>query len=42
MLAEFSAPERTIIIITHYFEILESIPVDQVVVMHDGIITKRG
>lgn len=42
MLAEFASPERSIIIITHYFEILESIAVDQVVVMRDGVITKRG
>lgn len=42
MLSEFSSPERSIIIITHYFEILESIPVDQVVVIQDGIITRRG
>lgn len=42
MLAEFSGPERSIIIITHYFEILESISVSQVVVMRDGVIVKRG
>lgn len=42
MLAEFASPERSIIIITHYFEILESIQVDQVVVMNKGIITRRG
>ena len=42
MLSECANPDRSIIIITHYFEILESIPVDQVVVMRDGIIEQRG
>lgn len=42
MLADFAWPERSIIIITHYFEILESFPVDQVVVMDNGLITIRG
>jgi len=42
MLSEFASPERSIIIITHYFEILDSIPVDQVVVMNRGIIARRG
>ncbi len=42
MLAECASPERSIIIITHYFEILESIPVDQVIVMRDGVIERSG
>lgn len=42
MLAESASPERSIVIITHYFEILESIPVDQVIVMRDGIIERTG
>ena len=42
MLADFSGPERSITVITHYFEILESIPVDQVIVMRDGIIERSG
>lgn len=42
MLAECASPERSIIIITHYFEILESIPVDQVIVMRDGLIERSG
>ncbi len=42
MLAECSGPETSIIIITHYFEILESFQVDQVVVMNKGIIKRRG
>ena len=42
MLAECSGPETSIIIITHYFEILESFAVDQVVVMRDWIIIKQG
>lgn len=42
MLSECSGPETSIIIITHYFEILESFSVDQVVVMDNGVITRRG
>ncbi len=42
MLAECSGPDTTIIIITHYFEILESFQVNQVVVMDKGVITRRG
>jgi Fe-S cluster assembly ATP-binding protein len=42
MLSECASPERSIIIITHYFEILESIPVDQVIVMRDGVIERYG
>lgn len=41
MLTEFAGPERSIIIITHYFEILESFSVDQVIVMESGIISRR-
>ncbi|MBP6921230.1 Fe-S cluster assembly ATPase SufC [Candidatus Gracilibacteria bacterium] len=42
MLSESSGPDTSIIIITHYFEILESFQVDQVVVMDNGVITRRG
>jgi Fe-S cluster assembly ATP-binding protein len=42
MLAESSGPNTSIIIITHYFEILESFQVDQVVVMDKGLIVRRG
>ncbi len=42
MLADFSGPDRSIIVITHYFDILESIRVDQVIVMRDGIIERSG
>lgn len=42
MLAECSGPDTSIIIITHYFEILESFQVDQVVVMDKGVISRRG
>lgn len=42
MLSECSGPDTSIIIITHYFEILESFQVDQVVVMDKGIIVRRG
>ncbi len=42
MLAEYSGPERSIIIITHYFEILEKMPIHQVILMQDGKIERRG
>lgn len=42
MLSECSGSDTSIIIITHYFEILESFIVDQVVVMDNGVITRRG
>lgn len=42
MVSEFAGPERSIIIITHYFEILDAIRVNEVVVMRDGTIVKRG
>lgn len=42
MLAESSSPDTSIIIITHYFEILESFSVNQVVVMDMGVIARRG
>ncbi len=42
MLSESSGSETSIIIITHYFEILESFHVDQVVVMDSGVIARRG
>ncbi len=41
MLTESSNPDTSIIIITHYFEILENLWVDQVVVMKDGIISRQ-
>lgn len=42
MLADSASPEKSIIIITHYFDILDSISVDQVVVMRDGVIERSG
>lgn len=42
MLSEISSEENSIIIITHYFSILEYIEVDQVFVIKDGKIVKEG
>lgn len=42
MLQSISGPENSIIIITHYFTILEYIDVDTVFVMKDGQIVKQG
>lgn len=42
ILAECSGPDTSIIIITHYFEILESFPIHEVVVMEGGVILRRG
>ena len=42
MLQSISSDENSIIIITHYFTILEYIDVDGVFVMKDGNIVKEG
>lgn len=42
MLQSLSSPENSIIIITHYFTILEYIEVDTVFVMKEGKIVKEG
>jgi len=42
MLKTLSSNENTLIIITHYFKILEFIDVDKVYVMKDGNIVKEG
>jgi len=42
MLQSISSNENSIIIITHYFTILEYIDVDRVFVMQDGNIVKEG
>ena len=42
MLKALSSNENTLIIITHYFKILEFIDVDKVYVMKDGNIVKEG
>lgn len=42
MLQSISSENNSIIIITHYFTILEYIDVDQVLVMKDGDIVKQG
>lgn len=42
MLQSISGPENSIIIITHYFTILDYIDVDTVFVMKDGKIVKQG
>ncbi len=42
MLQSLSSPENSIIIITHYFTILEYIPVDMVYVLRDGKVLKEG
>ena len=41
MLQSLSSPENSIIIITHYFTILEYIDVDRVFVMQDGNVVKE-
>ena len=42
MLRELSSDSNSLIIITHYFKILEFIDVDKVYVMKDGNIVKEG
>ena len=42
MLSSMSSSQNSIIIITHYFSILEHVQIDQVHVMHDGNIIRSG
>ena len=42
MIQELNTTENTFIIITHYFTILDYIPVDQVYVLESGKIVKEG
>jgi len=42
MLQSLSSENNSIIIITHYFTILEYIAVDKVFVMKDGQVVKEG
>ena len=42
MLQSLSSPENSIIIITHYFTILDYIEVDTVYVMQDGKVVRQG
>lgn len=42
MIQELNTEENTFIIITHYFTILDYIPVDQVYVLESGKIVKEG
>lgn len=42
MLQSLSSPENSIIIITHYFTILDYIPVDMVYLLRDGKVVKQG
>ena len=42
LLQELDSPENSFIIITHYFSILEYMPVDHVVVLQDGKVLAEG
>ena len=42
LLQSLNNDETTFIIITHYFTILDYLPVDEVVVMQDGVVTHTG
>lgn len=42
MLAQFSSPDNTVIIITHYFTILEHVSVDEVHIMRSGKLVESG
>lgn len=42
MIQELNTADNTFIIITHYFTILDYIPVDQVYVLESGQIVKQG
>lgn len=42
MQMRFADPQRTFIIITHYNRILSHLPVDEVLIMHNGAIIRHG
>lgn len=42
MIRELNSPDNTFIIITHYFSILDYIPVDTVYVLESGMVVKEG
>ena len=41
LIATINNPDNTFVIITHYFGILDYVPVDEVIVLSDGTITKQ-
>ena len=41
LIATINNPDNTFVIITHYFGILDYVPVDEVVVLSDGMIVKQ-
>ncbi|MDR2190477.1 MAG: Fe-S cluster assembly ATPase SufC [Candidatus Peribacteria bacterium] len=41
-LAELNSQENTFIVITHIFSILERLPIDEVIIMKEGTIAKKG
>ena len=42
MLSDLSGPNNTFIIITHYFTILDHVPVDEVHILRDGKLIESG
>ena len=42
MIKELNSPDNTFIVITHYFSILDYIPVDTVYVLESGKVIKEG
>jgi Fe-S cluster assembly ATP-binding protein len=42
LLAELNSEENSFIVITHIFSILESVPVDEVVVLKEGSVVQQG
>ena len=42
LLKSLDSDEMTFIIITHYFTILDYLPVDEVIIMEDGVVTHTG
>ena len=42
LLSSYNSSENTLIIITHYFEILEYVPIDHVILLEAGRVTMEG
>lgn len=42
LLQQMNTPENCFVIITHYFSILEYLPVDEVMVLDEGHLVARG
>jgi len=42
LLAEANTPDNTFIVITHAFSIVDSLPIDEVIILQKGEIAQKG